>query len=261
MIPILCDGVFGALCFLLAFYVTRLVADREKQPMRWLIVFIVIGVSGTTLAGRLLTPRILTWFGQDEVAEYLDSEPMFHRIVTDYPDLRAPLEEALKTGMQAGNRQAGVAAARSLIEQVFPDYLANASDEGLLEFAAATVATLSVLQAADPERCFQFLHPGVAGAIELTAEEGSQQQYDAITAVIVTAPEEQLEPADASDLLEGVADTMVQRYGHGFQALAAPEEPGVDRAQICGMTLDMYQEILKLPEDDASRLLRSLFDQ
>ena len=81
--------------------------------------------------------------------------------------------------------------------------------------------------------------------------------------IIVTAPDgPTIEgAADAADLLEGVAGTLAERYGDDFQMLATPEDPGVDRARVCAMTLDLYTEILALPKDDSVRLLRSMFAQ
>jgi|GEM_PF-6950925 len=263
MIHILTDGILGALSFLLGFWVAGRFANRESQPTRYLIILVLVGVVGAALARDLVTPHILAWNSRDEVQQFLDSDPLFQRILTDHPALREPMEQALAAGMQSGGRQQAVAAARGLIEQVFPAYLAKASDDGLRDYATTTVAVLKKFQAKDPLRCFQFLHPGVAGAATPTDEEGRRDLYDLMVRLVTNAPDvppsEQAE--DAADLLEGVTATLAERYGDGLQALATPEAPDVDRAQVCAMTIDLYAEILTLPDEDAARVLRSMFAQ
>jgi hypothetical protein len=48
------------------------------------------------------------------------------------------------------------------------------------------------------------------------------------------------------------------RYAEHLTILQQPEAPGVDRARVCQMTLDLFTDITQLPEPQAAGALRHL---
>jgi hypothetical protein len=79
--------------------------------------------------------------------------------------------------------------------------------------------------------------------------------------VIRTAAEDPIPLPEADtvkDNLAKVINETYEQYGTDAQMIAHAEDPQVDRAKVCTITLSVYDRIMSLPPADSSALLRSM---
>ena len=100
--------------------------------------------------------------------------------------------------------------------------------------------------------------PDVAKFIDPAAQ---ARTLDLMGDVIRTSAENPspLPPADAvKDNLAMVINATYEQYGSDAQMIGHAEEPNIDRAKVCAITLSVYDRIMSLPPADASALIRSM---
>ncbi len=229
----------------------------KKPVIALVLIALLIG------AAALWWPQISGWHRsrqaqsallQQQVYQVLrEHEPeVFKRVVDKYVDL----------GRGAVTEAAFINFANGELSEVSTRRLAHASDAAVLALMSNMVANARSLQGQPGDACFRFLFPHVAGPPDVARHIDAKAQahtLDVMAEVIRSSAESPQPLPDAStvqDSLSQVANATFDQYGVDAQMIANAEDPRVDRAKVCTMTLSLYDRILARPPADASALIR-----
>jgi hypothetical protein len=207
----------------------------------------------------LLMPHARAWKQEREVAALLDSEPLFVAVIADEPALREPLRAGLLKALRDGERGEAVLAGQRLLSPQLWRYVPRATDAAALGLGQALVATLTDLQARDPQQCYRFLFPAVAGPAGSGASARDDGLLAALRAVVESARDGSAGPLDrraARRDLDAAFGRLRARHGSDVDVLRDAQAPGADRARVCAMTIALYSELVALPPAAAGRALR-----
>jgi hypothetical protein len=220
----------------------------------------VLSILLLVLVVQAVRPAVRHWNHTRQVDELLRVDPFFNVIVTDNPAVREPLRTTMIQAYDAGRPEDAFVAGNTLLSPLLPKYLAKSSDSATVGFARSVVAGLKDYAAHDPDDCYRYLFPLVAGPPKRRSAITDQAMIDAIRRVVVEGSRSSpARPSDANpEALEPVYDRLRARHGEHLALLQRAETPDVDRQKICQMTTDLYNEIIQLPEREAAGALRYL---
>jgi hypothetical protein len=212
-----------------------------------------------TLGSALLMPHARAWKQERDVEDLLRAEPLFAAVLEDEPSLREPLRDALLTALRGGQRNEALLVGQRLLSPRLWRYVPRASDASAVRLGRALVATLTDLQARDPEQCYRSLYPAIAGPPRSGAAARDDQTLAAWQAVVASARDGSAEALDrrtAAKQVDAVYGRLRDLYGADVDALKTAQAPGADRARVCAMTIALYSELAALPPAAAGQALR-----
>jgi len=199
-------------------------------------------------------------------AEFLKN-PLFAALKTYEPKIYDRLVSELRTGLQKGHSAAELQHKTfPLLQTVYTQRLPYASAAALRGFTDLLLEQMKVLYAADPALCYAYLAQEEQGTRvdvrKYFAEDLVHKEFSVMAEVIRSAAgqpnqpptEEQIE----SQLTKLFAD-LTQRHGDDVLMLANPELGKAHKAELCQLTYDLYQTILRLPPQESAPLLRFMF--
>lgn len=223
------------------------------------LVLFVCFVALFTVGNAVLMPHARAWKHQREVEALLADEPLFAAVLADDPGLREPLRTALLTAFRGGQHGEAVQFGQRLLSHRLWHYVPRASDAAALRLGRALVGTLQDFQDRDPEQCYRFLFPAVAGPPRGGAADRDDRLLSALRAVVASARDGSAEPLDrkeAARQVEAVFHHLRDEHGSDIDVLRKPHAPGVDRSQVCAITIALYSELIALPSPAAGQTLR-----
>jgi hypothetical protein len=216
-----------------------------------------------TLGSSTLLPHARSWQQERDVEDMLHSEPLFAAVLENEPPLREPLRAALLTALRVGPRSEALLVGQRFLSPQLWRYVPRASDAAALALGRALVGALSRLQARDPQQCYRFLYPAVAGPGSVAAQDQILSAQDQILpawrTVLTSTRDGSAEPLDrraAGKALETAFRRLRERHGKDVDVLKNPQAPGADRARVCAMTIALYSELVALPPGSAGSTLR-----
>jgi hypothetical protein len=212
-----------------------------------------------TLGSAALMPRARAWKQERDVAALLESDPLFAAIVRDDASLREPLRATLVQAVRDGPRDEAVLAGERLLSPRLWRYVPGASDAAAVELGRRLVSALESLRSRDPQQCYRFLFPVVAGPPSGGASSADEGILAALRAVVASARDGSAEPLDrgaARKQLDAAFARLHERHGTDVDVLRHAQDPGVDRARVCAMTIALYAELVALPPHAAGQALR-----
>jgi hypothetical protein len=250
-------GAIGAVAAVLAWVIARRIgpAGTQRHRLALFVAFVVL----FTLGGSTLLPLARAWKQERDVDALLAGEPLFRAVLGDEPSLREPLRAGLLEAYRSGLPGEASLAGRRLLSPRLWRYVPGASDAAALGLGKALVAILTRLQAQDPQECYRFLFPAVAGSPREGASPADRDILAALGDVVVSARDGSAEPLDrraAAKQLDAVYGRLRERHGDAVDALKNPQAPGADRARVCAMTIALYSELVALPPEAAGQALR-----
>jgi hypothetical protein len=257
MFEILVAGAIGVVAGGLAWVIARRSGPAGSQRHR--VVLLVSFVALFTLGNAALMPHARSWKQERDVEALLTSEPLFAAVLADEPSLREPLRAGLLKAFRSGERGEALLVGQRLLSPRLWRYVPRASDAAALGLGRALTATLTDLRARDPEQCYRFLFPAVAGPPRGGTAARDDQLLAALRAVVVSARDGSAEPLDrraAAKQLDAVYGRLRERHGDDVDALKNAQTPGADRARVCAMTIALYSEMVALPAGAAGQTLR-----
>jgi hypothetical protein len=212
-----------------------------------------------TLGSSMLLPRARSWQRERDVDALLRNEPLFVAVVEDEPSLREPLRTGLLKALRGGERSEAVLVGQRLLSPQLWRYVPRASDAAAVGLGRALVATLADLQSRDPQQCYRFLFPAVAGPAGSGASARDDGLLAALRAVVASARDGSSGPLDrraARRDLDAAFGRLRERHGSDVDALQNAQAPGADRARVCAMTIALYSELVALPPGTGGPALR-----
>ena len=250
-------GAIGAVAVGLAWAIAHRVGPAGTRRHR--TVLLVVFVALFTLGSAALMPHARAWKQEREVEALLREDPVFAAALEDEPSLREPLREAVLGGLRGGGSGEAVAAGLRVLSPKLWRSVPGASDAAALRLGQALVATLEDLRARDPQQCYRFLFPAVAGAPAGGGSPRDEGLLRALGAVALSARAGSAEPLDrraAAKHVDACFNRIRERYGSDIDVLKNAQASGVDRARVCAMTIALYAELVALPSPAAGQALR-----
>ena len=246
--------------------VARREGRAEKSNAR-LVVFLIVAGTVTAVASALYVwPRYVRWISTVTNETQINRDATYRAIKEHYPRLHAELVEGFVEGLSSGQDEASIVINAGLrIAAFVEERMPYASDAAASRFSAAVSAQLRELRAMDPELCYYLLHPdpssGVIAATRLS-EQARDDAKAAMVDVIQSSARDNAPPEaiDALPALESVLYPLELKYGADWQQLANATAPGVDKEKICTMTLELFEGILALPDEQKGKVLRYLYN-
>jgi hypothetical protein len=140
--------------------------------------------------------------------------------------------------------------------------LATASQDAQLAMIRDMLATARTLQGKPDDACFRFWFPKVSGPPDIARwlDAGAQERSLGLMGEVIRSAAESPVPQPAAetvqDSLAEVVNGTYQQFGADAQMLAHAEDPRVDRAKVCTITIGFYERVLRLAPPRASALIR-----
>jgi len=212
-----------------------------------------------TVGNATLMPRARAWRQERDVQALLDGEPLFTAVLADEPELREPLRAVLLNAFRDGEGGEAVQVGQRLLSPRLWQYVPRGSNAAALRLGRALVASLESLQARDPEQCYRFLFPAVAGPPRGAAADRDDGLLSALREVVATARGGSAEPLDraaAAKRLEAIFHHLRDEHGSDIDVLKNAQAPGADRPRVCAVTIALYSELVDLPPGAAGQTLR-----
>jgi hypothetical protein len=224
--------------------------------MKWVVIILVIVVVGAVGA---------YWYEGYRAESALLEQPVYRIHKKHEPVVYEKLVAEYKTFQRAEtSRENFVNFANSEINLAATQRLAHASADSVLALVKDMLVTARKLQTAPGDTCFRYWFPLVSGPPDIARyiDPGAQAQtLELMGEVIRTAAEDPnpLPVPDAvKDNLAKVINETYEQYGADAQMIAHADDPNVDRAKVCTITLSVYDRIMGLTPADSSALLRSM---
>jgi hypothetical protein len=214
----------------------------------------------SALAVGAAAPAVRRWNHARRVDELLRTDPFFRTVVADTPSVREPLRAAMVAAYATGNPDAVFVAGNELLAPLLPAYVARSSDAAAAGFVRATVAGLTTLAARDPDECYRFLYPRAAGGGPTGRDAAfDAAMYQAVRSLVESSRSPRRAAASFDPaVMDPIYARLAARHGRHLAVLEEAQAPGVDRARVCRITLDLFADIAQLPEPQAAGALRNL---
>ena len=224
--------------------------------MKWvvmLLIVVVLGAVGTywyegySAESALLEQPVYRVLRKHEPAVY-------EKLVTEYKIFRR----------DETTRESFINIANSEINLAATQHLAHASEASVLALIKDMMATARQLQKAPGDVCFQFWFPLVEGPPDVAnhIDAAAQAHTLELMGEVIRSATEDPQPLPATDAVKDnlakVINGTYEQYGADAQMIAHADDPRVDRAKVCTITLSVYDRIMSLPPADSSALLRSM---
>jgi hypothetical protein len=148
------------------------------------------------------------------------------------------------------------------ISEIATRALAHASQQSQLALVQDMLATGRGLKDKPDDTCFRFWFPKTAGPPDIARfVDASSRAHtlDLMGEAIRSAAENpvpQPAPETVKDSLADVVNATYSQFGADAQMLAHVDDPQVDRAKVCAITIAFYDRVLQMPPDRAAALIR-----
>jgi hypothetical protein len=224
--------------------------------MKWVVIILIVVVAGAVGA---------YWYEGYRAESALLDQPVYRVLKKHEPVVYEKLVAEYKTYQrEETSRENFINFANSEINLAATQSLAHASNGAVLALVKDMLNTARQLQKAPGDTCFRYWFPLVSGPPDVARyiEPAAQAHtLELMGEVIRTAAEDPIPLPEADtvkDNLAKVINETYEQYGTDAQMIAHAEDPQVDRAKVCTITLSVYDRIMSLPPADSSALLRSM---
>jgi hypothetical protein len=224
--------------------------------MKWVVIILIVVVVGAVGA---------YWYEGYRAEAALLDQPVYRVLKKYEPVVYEKLVTEYKTyRREETSRENFINFANSEINLVATQSLAHASQDAVLALMKDMLSTARQLQKAPGDTCFRYWFPLISGPPDVAKyiEPAAQARtLELMGEVIRSAAEEPTplpEPGVVKDNLAKVINETYEQYGSDAQMIAHADDPRVDRAKVCVITLSVYDRIMSLKPADSSALLRSM---
>jgi hypothetical protein len=200
---------------------------------------------------------------KDQIAKILTQGlPIIKAIKDRFPKDYEQIVSAYYDGFNSGKTEAEVTlVSRAKIQSMVTTLLPIADDSVLADFVATKAEQYQALGAKNPSLCFQFASGARRDFYEELPSTLIQRENDVNTRVIETAKRRQDTPeATISGLWKKVGSQMAAK-GVGseqLKVLTATPVKAASHGDYCSVSVILYREIGRLPQNEAGILMRSI---
>ena len=224
--------------------------------MKWIVILLILIVGGAV--GSF-------WYDGYRAESALLEQPVYRVLKKHEPAVFDTLVEEYKVYQRDETRRENfVNLANSEISLTATRNLAHASQESVLALVRDMIATARIMQKAPGDTCFRYWFPQVSGPPDVAkfVDEATQARTLELMGDVIRSAAENPVPLPSPEAvkgnLENVINATYQEYGADAQMIAHADDPRVDRAKICTITISVYERIMGLPPQQSSELLRAM---
>jgi hypothetical protein len=226
--------------------------------LTWISVGLMLGGIAPGRTGLMLPVETGLVPAQNEA---LRQERMLYEMLAQrHPEAIAKISEIEKlrtTGAEAGMRRARLV----LLADYLPVYAPRASDSSIRAFAALAIENLQGLVKRDAMLCREIAAGRHAGVTENLNQRAAAALVDVLSSAI-TQPQNPPDAGEAIALRRQVIDALYQKNGANLmerrllaRSADAPPEP------YCRTFIRVFEELLALPPEQSSKVLRFYYGQ
>jgi hypothetical protein len=257
----------GGLAGLIASLITRLIVRSNNNRWRVLetVIFVIVFALVSALSRAYVLPLVRGYELANALDQMMAQNILFQQVAKYEPELYQDLRREWEQAARSGKSQAElIAIGRDKTAPLMNKYGPVGSDEALLNMIKLITEIGEKVAAQNPTVCHALFFPepgqGVI-ATKYTSKEQNDAMFQILAELIRTGaenPTKLTDTAKAEKSLEKVITKLVGVYGKDLALLENPKAPQVDKAKMCRMLLDLFDEILKLPKEESVPLLRFL---
>jgi len=151
------------------------------------------------------------------------------------------------------------------IVKVYLRYLPRSDDEALVQIIEILIEQIKQTMIQNPDVCYALLFPQFSNTIDPSSymsAELKNRELEAMARIIETAitnPQAIPTASEVRHTQERLYQALAKTYGKDVELLSSATSPGVHKGKVCSVTAALYQEILKLPRKEATKILRYMF--
>ncbi len=262
-----------------AVIVASLIVGGAKSNRGAFLVLAALLFFGFNYASRnYILPQVQKKDLRSEFEQVLDNNRLFSLLGSQHPEFRERfIATMLKIARETRSKDEAFARAMAWGNQNLAPYLlkypAKSSDEALYNFALYFGEMLSVLNRRNDEACVSWMFggrqsgPAHAEAIrESVAELGEERMFDVMADIVESAIESPVQFQDQSDgnamlvkFVKQVAEQEGEDFVYGLSMMDRVNVPGTDKRALCSSAEILYRELVQLPDDERSLVLRTVF--
>ena len=224
--------------------------------MKWVVIALIL-IIGVAVGAY--------WYEWHSAESALLAQPVYRVLKKHEPGLYEDLLDEYRVYERDETRSENfINLANSEISVAATKRLAHASQQSVLDLINDMLGTAKKLQAKPGDACFRYWFPQVAGPPDIAQfiEPAAQAHtLDLMSEVIRSSAEDPAALPDAEAVkanLTNVINATYDEYGTDAQMISHAEDPRVDRAKVCTITISVYDRIMKLPPAQASELVRAM---
>ncbi|MDN5942986.1 MAG: hypothetical protein L0H94_13970 [Nitrospira sp.] len=197
----------------------------------------------------------------DDLEKVLLTIPLYQSIKKHDPETFEQIMSGIAKSFKGdASKEEMVALMREKTSTLYLRYLPISDDDALLNAIRKTIDALSVMEKSNLEACYAFLYGGsYIDFMGLLSKDMQAALLDSMAGVIETGvsnPQAIPGEKQVARQRELVTGALTRRYGDDVALLSDPSAPGVDKAKICSMSVELYRQVLKLPKKESIQLLR-----
>ncbi len=234
---------------------------------QWRVVFLLmVTLTGLSLTGCGIRERI----NQDRAETILKKGKVYQVLAQQEPETYQKIVTEATDSISMGETEETLASRlRPLVMAVLPKYFSRCSDKALVNYLQVTIKELEQVLAKDPDAAFALMFPTPENAatnltrnIDRTILESEQE---ALAQVIQSGNQPETIPINrerAQENLIPIVRRLQEQHGPDtVDLLENPTAPGIDKARVCRILIDLYREILSLPQENSAEISRMMLSE
>ena len=255
----ICGGLAGAIGALLA-------SGFKKTRTKTIVSTVVTVVLFSALLAWANGTIIADHKEQAALAEFettIVGNPAYESIQEFAPEAMEEIRSYLKKAVRENHGSLlAETNTRKIMASVIASRLPKASDAAILNAIQLAVDQMKWLDQRGDDSCFKFLFPHVDGgirALSVFSQEDMDRDYESTRLILSTYDETREIPTEghAMEVLNPVYVALFQTHGQEAVAeMADVTADGINRSQICSISIDLYAMILARENEDAVTALR-----
>lgn len=228
-----------------------------------LMAMVVIGLSftGCGIRERINQDRAETILKKGKVYQVLaQQEPATYQKI---------LAEATDSLSKGESEEILASRLRPMVMSVLPKYFSRCSDKALVNYLQVTIKELEQVLVKNPDAAFALMFPtpenstaNLTQNIDRTILESEQE---ALAQVIQSGNQSETIPINrerAQENLIPIVRRLQEKHGPDtVDLLENPTAPGIDKARVCRILIDLYREILSLPQENSAEISRMMLSE
>ncbi|WP_042958748.1 hypothetical protein [Erwinia tasmaniensis] len=244
---------------------TRWLWKEQKltAPMA-ILLFMLPVLVGNIGYYRWVAPQRQQEAGIEYARTQMASLPVWRTIRLQQPALYQQASDRLIDHLRQGMpfRQA-VELLRPMAADLLNQRINTARDRDLIAYMQVSLEEMKQVRQRSSAQCFRFLFPQVKGGVnigELLPQDLIARDLSAMDTLLQHSDDgaPPVESSRGRQQLQKVVQALYSRWGSDLQTLNTPGEPGADETKLCDMTIDLYQSVLALTDNDSASVLRMI---
>ncbi len=202
--------------------------------------------------------------------EIVGTMPTYQVLKEQDPQLWQQIRQRALTMQKEGKKE------QEIVDEIQPQVLnlqmkrlQTAPDENVVAYMKINMEQTAAVQKSSDDDCYRFLFPEVKGGINpvrIVSQEmfNRRMETDAAMMRAAVGPNKHTvtpqERRDAQQDIQPIAQALSQKYGADLSIMSDPRT-GVGKEKItCNIVQDLWNNVLKLPQDKAAGVIRLAID-